>query len=349
MATKKSNDMKELRKTAREFQSSGKKMSKDINKNLKSVQKARKKTKSDKRVDFAKRLERHKEKVRAEIKKMQAEGLTVPQATIDLANEPTPYMIQEKTYNRKMQGLNMNTVRSRARIVIPEVYHPTDASRKIVGDIDTEVRVTNLKNNINKILKDADPSTRLANTLQLMVVIKEGKPAAPGMDNEFFTIDSTYDPKKDYELSKHIKFKKINVEEAREILKNPFTNYNANEEYKKVTPYVSNIQSSKYLSNMPMKTIMDLDYIMNTSYAWLVAKRGSYDSKQVKSKWVRLFKHVEDVYKTDKDGLSRIISMIENGENFETIIDEANSIIKGAMNDSGHMKYGNKRVWVTHK
>ena len=333
MAATKSKEMKELRKTAKEFKSSGNKMSKDINKNLKSVQKARKKTKSDKRVDFAKRLERHKEKVRAEIKKMQAEGLTVPQATIDLANEPTPYMIQERTYNRKMQGLNMNTVRSRARIVIPEVYHPTDASRKIVGDIDTEVRVTNLKNNINKILKDADPSTRLANTLQLMVVIKEGKPAAPGMDNEFFTIDSTYDPKKDYELSKHIKFKKINVEEAREILKNPFTNYNANEKYKKLTSFVSNVNSSKTLNQMSSKTIMDLEFIMNTSYAWRIAgsTNEKYKSGQVKSRWVRLFKHLEDVAHTDSDGLSKLISMIENEERFETIIQEANDIIKQAM------------------
>lgn len=292
---------------------------------------ATKKKKIDKRVHFADLLRKQKEKVRNFISKMRANGFTVAKETIALANEPTPAMIQEKTYREKMVGLNINRVKSQARIVISEIYHPTDASRKITGDIDTEVRVTNLKNNINKILKDADPSTRLANTLQLMVVIREGKPAAPGMENEFFTIDSSYDPKKDYELSKHIKFKKISVDEAREILKNPFTNYNANEEYKKITPYVSNVQSSKYLSSMPMKTIMDLDYIMNTSYAWLVAKRGTYDSKQVKSKWVRLFKHVEDVYKTDKDGLSRIISMIENGENFETIIDEANSIIKDAM------------------
>lgn len=292
---------------------------------------AAKKKKIDKRIHFADLLRKQKEKVRNFISKMRANGFTVAKETIALANEPTPTMIQEKTYKEKMVGLNINRVKSQARIVISEIYHPTDASRKITGDIDTEVRVTNLKNNINKILKDADPSTRLANTLQLMVVIREGKPAAPGMENEFFTIDSTYDPKKDYELSKHIKFKKISVDEAREILKNPFTNYNANEEYKKITPYVSNVQSSKYLSSMPMKTVMDLDYIMNTSYAWLVAKRGSYDSKQVKSKWVRLFKHVEDVYKTDKDGLSRIISMIENGENFETIIDEANSIIKDAM------------------
>lgn len=355
MAATKSKEMKELRKTAKESQSSANKMSKNINNNLKTVQKARKKTKTDKRIDFAKRLERHKEKVRAEIKKMQAEGLTVPQATIDLANEPTPYMIQERTYNRKMQGLNMNTVRSRARIVIPEVYHPTDASRKIVGDIDTEVRVTNLKNNINKILKDADPSTRLANTLQLMVVIREGKPAEPGMDNDFFTIDSEYDPKKDYELSKHIKFKKIQVDEAREILKNPFTNYAANEEYKKITPYVSNIKSSDSLSNMSMKTVMDLEYIMNTSYAWLIVGAGKkdYDSEQGKSKWEKLFKHVEDVYRTDKDGLSRIISMIENGEKFEKVIDEANLIIKNAMedndDDSHHITYGNKRVWMTHK
>lgn len=292
---------------------------------------ATKKKKIDKRVHFADLLRKQKEKVRNFISKMRANGFTVAKETIALANEPTPAMIQEKTYREKMVGLNINRVKSQARIVISEIYHPTDASRKITGDIDTEVRVTNLKKNINKILKEADPSTRLANTLQLMVVIKEGKPAAPGMDNEFFTIDSTYDPKKDYELSKHIKFKKISVDEAREILKNPFTNYNANEEYRKITPYVSNIQSSKYLSNMSMKTIMDLDYIMNTSYAWNIAKRGAYDSKQVKSKWVRLFKHVEDVYRTDKDGLSKLITMIENEESFETIIQEANSIIKNAM------------------
>lgn len=287
----------------------------------------------DKRVVYAQRLEDHKKRAREAIETMKSHGLTVPQKTLDLVNEPTPRLVTEKTYNEKMRVLNLNTIRSRARIVIPEVYHPTDPSRTLQGDIDTEVRVTNLKNNINKILKEADPSTRLGNTLQLMVVMKEGKPAAPGMDNDFFTIDSEYDPKKDYELSKHIKFKKIDVDEAREILKNPFTNYNANEKYKKLTSFVSNVNSSKTLNQMSAKTIMDLEFIMNTSYAWRIAgsTNEKYKSGQVKSRWVRLFKHLEDVAHTDSDGLSKLISMIENEERFETIIQEANDIIKQAM------------------
>ena len=281
----------------------------------------------------AQKVERMKENARKEIKRLKDAGFSVEPSIVELANSPTPRRVTDKTVEKMKIGLNLNRIRSTRTIDIKEVNNVTYGGAPIsTNPINTGIKVTGLKKTINDILKSAKPSDRLANDLAVMVKNLSGKLPEPGLENEFFKIDDNFDPSKIYELSKHIKFKKMDPETAKIILQNPFTNDAAYEVLQKDIhhrSYITNIKNYKDLSKISPETAADLESIMNSSAAWQIAKRNAHDSDQTKENWSKLFSKLDNEYE-DND-LDELVTMIENEESLTSIISRADEMLTSYM------------------
>lgn len=294
---------------------------------------ARAKKQSDKLADYAKKLERAKARAREEIKNLKNAGFSVDPSIIELANSPTPARIAKTTLDRAMIGLNVNRIRSTRTIDIDSINNIKVGGSQIqTGPIDTGIKVTGIKDTINKILKDSKPSDRLGMDLAKLVLDTTGELPKAGMKTELFEIDDDFDPSKSYELSKHIKFKKMDAETARIILKNPLTNDVAYEKFQedaKHRSYLSNVKSDPYLSTLSPETLSNLESIMNSSAAWHIAKRNAHDSEQTKENWTKLYNKLDDEY--EDDDLDELVTMIENEESLTSIISRADEMLTSYM------------------
>lgn len=281
----------------------------------------------------AKKVEKMKEKAREEIQRLKDTGFSVEPSIIALANSPTPLRVTDKTLEKMKIGLNLSRIRSTRTIDIEVVNNIKNGGASTYTDpINTGIKVTGLKKTINDILKNSKPSDRLANDLAVIVMNLSGRTPAPGLETEYFKIDDKFDPSKLYELSKHIKFKKMDPKTARIILQNPFTNEAAYEKFQedaKHRGYLSNVQANPDLSNISEATLVELEAIMNSSAAWHIAKRNAHDSEQTKENWTKLYNKLDEEY--EDDDLDELVTMIENEESLTSIIKRADEMLTSYM------------------
>ena len=92
-------------------------------------------------------------------------------------------------------------------------------------------------------------------------------------------------------------------------------------------------QGGSLLSGLTRSKIDALEYIMNTSEAWNIAKKGfSYkDGKNkgvVQDRWIKLYKAVSDMEDNDDDAFNTVKTMIDNEEDFDKILKYVNDTIK---------------------
>lgn len=302
---------------------------------------ARAKKQSDKLADYAKKLEKAKERARKEIKNLKNSGFSVDPSIIELANSPTPARIAKTTLDRAMIGLNLNRIRSTRTIDIKEVNNVRTGGTPIsTNPINTGIKVTGLKKTINDILKNAKPSDRLGNDLAVMVKNLSGKLPEPGLETEYFKIDDKFDPSRSYELSKHIKFKKMDPKTAKIILQNPFTNEAANEVLQKDIHHRAYLTTAKkYLDeddyDVSVETLSNLENIMNSSLVWRKCIVDEKDSDQTLNNWKKLYKRFEQGF--EESDLDTLLNMLDNDlEDIYDIIAKADEFLDSYRQQKGH-------------
>lgn len=287
----------------------------------------------DKLQHYAAKLQVNKQKALEEIKNLESAGFVVPESVKQRASSPTPNRITQATYKREMIGLNKHRIRSTARLVVDEVYHPTNPTYDIKANVTTDVKFSSLKGDVNKALKDSKPNERLNNIIRL-VVVKAGVPQNQwaGLETDTFKIDNEYDPTKPYTLSQHIQFKQVTPTLAKEIMKTPFANeavYEAFEEAAAHRGYMKNVQKITGLDPVQIDT---LESVMNSSSAWTIAKRNAQDSNQVLENWTHLYNKLADSQNDIEDSdFDKIVTMIDNEDPLSSIIRSVDDIMTAYM------------------
>ena len=296
---------------------------------------------------YAKRLEAKKAKARAEIEKLESEGYYIPESIKRSAYSTTPSRVSKRTY-LSTPNLNLQRIRSSKTLQLTDFKYAS-ITQQGTGFTSDEPVVTSVKgtpkqmtDKLNKMLKNAKPSSQLASDIQRMIFTMHDDGSYDIRDG--VEIDSSYDPNKSWTISQHIKFTKpITVNEIKFLLGHANVTPEAQDIYEKDSAhrtYMSNINNMRRqpdgtyqkspLQNLTPEAIATLEAVMNTSQAWNIAKKNAKDSEQVQENWTRLFNALDDA-KDDEDGFDELISMIENEESFSSILAKADEIITNAM------------------
>ena len=284
---------------------------------------------------YAKRLEAKKAKARAEIEKLESEGYYIPESIKMSAYSTTPSRVSKRTY-LSTPNLNLQRIRSSKTLQLTDFKYAS-ITQQGTGFTSDEPVVTSVNgtpkqmtDKLNKMLKNAKPSSQLASDIQRMIFTMHDDGSYDIRDG--VEIDSSYDPDKSWTISQHIKFTKpLSVDEIKFLLGHANVTPEAQDIYERDSAhrtYMSNINNT--LQNLTPETIATLEAVMNTSQAWNIAKKDAKDSEQVQENWTRLFNALDDA-KDDEDGFDELISMIENEESFSSILAKADEIITNAM------------------
>jgi len=283
---------------------------------------------------YAKRLEAKKAKARAEIEKLESEGYYIPESIKMSAYSTTPSRVSKRTY-LSTPNLNLQRIRSSKTLQLTDFKYAS-ITQQGTGFTSDEPVVTSVNgtpkqmtDKLNKMLKNAKPSSQLASDIQRMIFTMHDDGSYDIRDG--VEIDSSYDPDKSWTISQHIKFTKpLSVDEIKFLLGHANVTPEAQDIYERDSAhrtYMSNINNT--LQNLTPETIATLEAVMNTSQAWNIAKKDAKDSEQVQENWTRLFNALDDA--KDEDGFDELISMIENEESFSSILAKADEIITNAM------------------
>lgn len=296
---------------------------------------------------YAKRLEAKKAKARAEIEKLESEGYYIPESIKRSAYSTTPSRVSKRTY-LSTPNLNLQRIRSSKTLQLTDFKYAS-ITQQGTGFTSDKPVVTSVKgtpkqmtDKLNKMLKNAKPSSQLASDIQRMIFTMHDDGSYDIRDG--VEIDSSYDPSKDWSISQHIKFTKpLSVDVIKFLLGHANVTPEAQDIYEKDSAhrtYMSNINNMRRqpdgtyqkspLQNLTPEAIATLEVVMNTSQAWNIAKKNAKDSEQVQENWTRLFNALDDA-KDDEDGFDELISMIENEESFSNILAKADDIITNAM------------------
>lgn len=160
----------------------------------------------------------------------------------------------------------------------------------------------------------------------LQQIMGVGYEAKAGDSNQYFEIDPAYTGK-ETELFKYIKFKDLpestNIERYTEkILEDKLAspeNYQKAQDEIHQKSYETFTEKNK-LDTLDGKKAQMLYDIMNSSSAWNIAKKDTFDSEQVAENWSILHLYVQDVIDKDSNLLDDIIQKIENEEDINNII-----------------------------
>lgn len=269
----------------------------------------------DKLTRYANNLKKKKERAKKVINDLKNQGFVVPQNIRDFAESSTNDRITKKTYDKAMISLNLNRLKSSAKLKVDKVYHPSNPSYDINTSVQTDVSFSKLKSGVNKALKDSRENDRLGNILASIVLQDSGKAPAPGLETANFKIDNTFDPSKPYELSKHIQFKTMTQDIAKEIMQTPFASAEGYEAFAENAAHRGYMKNVKKLTsnNLTPEQIDSLETIMNSSQAWNIAKKNAYDSNQSVMNWSMLYNQVANA-KNELDGsdFDKILTLLEN-------------------------------------
>ena len=351
-----------------------KKINKSINKSVNKYKKTRDKKKKVKRADEvrAEKIEEKKARVRDYIEKHEAMGYTYSKELKDFVYAKTPKRVTKgSAYEQEAKVvLNMNRIKSmneKVNLHLAGATH-TQMGKPIIGEnkeYDITLNKKSYIKQVNKAIKQASSEVKKTGNDMLTEQIiqfanKHGiYSLKPGEDNEWFTIDKKYDPKKPYTLNQHITFKKFDIDwdnpkdnDDREFLDKVYMNpYVSNEAKKIFSEDVSHRSYSTLLNKimdenddinkMGWQTAITLESIMNTSMAWRIAKSDEVDSEQIKNNWTDLYVAVASIdknsdYVVDENKVIRncydyVIQMIQNEEDLETILDAVDNRIKESM------------------
>lgn len=102
--------------------------------------------------------------------------------------------------------------------------------------------------------------------------------------------------------------------------------------------HLADINAQKYASNLADSDIEPqvidmLEYIMNTSAAWKIAKRNAQDSEQVKDNWLALFNTAQDAQNAGTDVMNKFVQMVMNEDDLNSIIQTIDSTIYSALKE----------------
>lgn len=102
--------------------------------------------------------------------------------------------------------------------------------------------------------------------------------------------------------------------------------------------HLADINAQKYASNLADSDIEPqvidmLEYIMNTSAAWRIAKRNAQDSEQVKDNWLALFNTAQDAQNAGTDVMNKFVQMVMNEDDLNLIIQTIDSTIYSALKE----------------
>lgn len=347
---------------------------KKIAKAAKKYKKARAKKKKVKRADEARAeaIEAKKAKVRKYIEEHEARGYTYSKELKDFVYAKTPKRVTKgSAYEQEAKVvLNMNRIKSmneKVNLHLAGATH-TQMGNPIIGEnkeYDITLNKKSYVKQVNKAIKQASSEVKKTGNDMLTEQIiqfanKHGiYSLKPGEDNEWFTIDKKYDPKKPYTLNQHITFKKFDIDwdnpkdnDDREFLDKVYMNPYVSNEAKEIfnedvsrrsyATLLNNIMDENDdISKMGWQTAITLESIMNTSMAWNIAKSDALDSDQVKDNWTDLYVAVASIdkksdYVIDDNKVIRncydyVIQMIQNEEDLETILDVVDNRIEQSM------------------
>lgn len=155
----------------------------------------------------------------------------------------------------------------------------------------------------------------------------------PGDKTTYFTISKDYTGNPN-ELFKYVHFKTIprGTEYVDKILE---LDWSSPENY---YSHLADINAQRYSSNLTdsgftPEVINLLEYIMNTSAAWRIAKRNSQDSDQVKSNWLTLFSTAQEAQEAGADVMNKFVQMVMNEEDLGIIMQTVDTMIYSAVKE----------------
>ena len=285
---------------------------------------------------YAKKLEAKKAKARARIEELERLGYTVSEGIKRTAYAPKVDRVTKKTLMYQ-PNLDLRRINASAKFNVDlHLKNPYTMQPLPKGDVNVTFNASTFARNLNKALKNA-PDIDAYNALADYIKKVSGSKPKKGLETDKFKISDDYDPKKP--LKDYITFKNgIRPDDFIQILNVPQTTTLGKKVYDddwKHRSYVSNV---KALANKKMinGNMMDkLEKIMNTSQAWNIAKKGMKyeDGKKdgsIQGRWGDLYNAALDLQDANDDNaLNKLLSMIENEEEFDDIMTFVDSVIGG--------------------
>lgn len=303
---------------------------------------------------YANQLKAKKAKARAFIEKYERLGFTFSDALKASANEPTPNRMQKRTLDRLSKNANLDLRRLMGHVtkqrprqkVNVTLHNPVTNNGVTNGQFTLNVTpktIADINSNLQK-LKSYEPTQKIFNAMWRDFYDRFGALPAVGkrIETEDYVLTEGWDASN---IAQHLQFKKtanFNQGYIQDILNVPQTTNKGKELYKEDWHHRSfvqgvdnilNRQGGSLLSGLTRSKIDTLEYIMNTSEAWNIAKKGfSYkDGKNkgvVQDRWIKLYKAVSDIEDNDDDAFNNVKTMIDNEEDFDKILTYVNDTIK---------------------
>lgn len=154
-----------------------------------------------------------------------------------------------------------------------------------------------------------------------------------GDKTTYFTISKDYTGNPN-ELFSYVHFKTIprGTEYVDKILE---LDWSSPENY---YSHLADINAQRYSSNLTdsgfTPQVIDLlEYIMNTSAAWRIAKRNAQDSDQVKSNWLTLFSTAQEAQGAGSDVMNKFVQMVMNEEDLGIIMQTIDTMIYSSLKE----------------
>ena len=285
---------------------------------------------------YAKKLEAKKAKARARIAELEKLGYTIDESIKKTANAPKVERVTKRTLMYQ-PNLDLRRINASAKYNIDlHLRNPYTQQPLQNGDVNATFKASTFARNLNKALKEA-PDIDTYNLLADYIKRVTGSKPKKGLETDKFKLSEDYDPKKP--LKDYITFKNdIKPSDFIHILNIPQSTSIGSKIYEedwKRRSYASNVGALAKKKIINGQTMDKLERIMNTSHAWNIAKKGMKyeDGKQdgsIQGRWGALYNAVSDIQDSgDNNALDTLLTMIENEEDFDDIIDFVDSIIGG--------------------
>lgn len=302
---------------------------------------------------YAKKLKAKKAKARAFIEKYERLGFTFSDALKASANEPTPDRMQKRTLDRLSRNANLDLRRLMGHItkqrprqkVSVTLHNPETGNSLTNGQFTLNVTpktIADVNANLQK-LKSYKPMDKVYQAMWRDFYNRYGALPTVGerIETEDYILTEGWDASN---IAQHLQFKKtadFSKGYIQDILNVPQTTNKGQELYaedwhhRSYTTNINNLlkKDGSPISSLTRGQINALESIMNTSEAWNIAKKNAKESGQeddAQDRWSKLYKAVADVQGSgDNDALNKVLTMIDNEEDFEDILDYVNDIIGG--------------------
>lgn len=336
-----------------------------VNFNIKPKKRKQKKTKSD---INAKKIEKIQKKAREKIREMESVGFTVPQPLKDLSKRKLP--ATQQMYEDIKRLLNISQVKRSSYLLIDSIRSGTHPQGMILDDpvrgIDYSVltdkkRLAKKLNDMRTVkvpkrapnkgesedkyfghVRSALEGADIDNIAQAL-----GKETKPGEDNEYFSIDDTWDGQL-FSLAEHITWKQVPVdqfwkddhgEKYNEVIESivrymglAYTDRKLYDEFRESVDSQNWERFKKKYSDKnddaDTDTLEMLAYILNSSHLWHIASRYIPPSEAAEIVHDQL---VDIVIKASKEGesiMSEIVAMIRAEKDLEDIREKFDELIK---------------------